>query len=132
MTKSMILLPLALLAVAASPALAAERKASAEASIAYADSGGVSNWAAQGDQTVYFQDRHRQWYRATLNAPALDLPSAFTIGIDAGPMGRLDKWGGIYVGGRRYSFQSFEKVDGPPERVKAKQFKEAKAVKADS
>ena len=42
------------------------------------------------------------------------------IGIDARPAGTLDKFGGIYVKGRHYPFQSFEAMPGPPPKKAGK------------
>jgi len=101
--------PLALSA----PAIGAPPRAH-PAEIAFADHGGVEDWRAEGDHTVYLQDSARHWYRAELFMPAFDLPFVEAIGIDAGPTGTLDKFGAITVHGRRYQFSSFEAVAGPP------------------
>jgi hypothetical protein len=114
-------LPLASALVAGSLAYAAERLPAAqqEASIAFANRGGVEDWRAQGDSVIYFQDQHRHWYRAELFGPAIDLPYVEHIGIDASPSGTLDKFGAIYVRGQRYGFRSFERVSKPPPRQHA-------------
>ncbi|MCB2060900.1 MAG: DUF6491 family protein [Novosphingobium sp.] len=114
MKYSALLLPLAAIAMVSSPVAATESQPRQEASIPFADHGGIWDWRASGDQAVYFQDGHRRWYRAELFAPAYDLPYVEFIGIDARPGGTLDKWGAVYVHGQRYAFKSFEKVDGPP------------------
>ncbi|WP_338468147.1 DUF6491 family protein [Novosphingobium sp. ZN18A2] len=87
------------------------------ASIPFANHGGIWDWRSEGDSTVYFQDSHRQWYRAELFMPALDLPFVEFIGIDAGPTGTLDRFGAVYIHGQRYPFKSFVKVDGPPRKA---------------
>jgi hypothetical protein len=98
------------LAAAAIPALSAGAGAAPSAppraEIPFADQGGVDDWDAE--------DLHRHWFRATLMTPAIDLPFAEHIGIDARPTGTLDKFGGIYVHGRHYTFASFEVMPGPP------------------
>ncbi|MDE2562592.1 MAG: hypothetical protein KGL48_10155 [Sphingomonadales bacterium] len=98
---------------------AAQAKAAQEqsASIPFADHGGIWDWRSEGDSTVYFQDNHRQWYRAELFMPAFDLPFVEFIGIDALPSGTLDKFGAVYIHGQRYPFKSFVKVDGPPKKA---------------
>ncbi|MBO9671579.1 MAG: hypothetical protein J7485_13810 [Sphingobium sp.] len=117
--------------LAVAPATAAqEAKAPPRAEIPFANSGGVWDWTTgDDDRTIYFQDRHRQWYKATLFMQAFDLPYTTAIRIDSGPTNTLDKWGAIYVGRQRYPFQSFEVVDGPPK--KAKKAKTDKAAKAN-
>jgi len=125
-----LLLPLALAFApyCATAATDAKTKAPPEAQIPFANHGGVWNWTeGDDDRTIYFEDRSRQWYKATLFAPAVDLPFSQGIRIDAGPGGTLDKWGAIYIGRQRYPFTSFEKVAGPP--VRAKNAKADKAAK---
>ena len=87
-----------------------------EASIPFANHGGVRNWRADGDQTVYFEDSQRRWYKAELMSRANGLPFANAIGIDPGATDRLDRFGAIVVEGQRYPFKSFVRVDGPPEK----------------
>ena len=118
MRPAMLFAPLAALALLAPPALAGNGSAQRDAAIHFADHGGVDDWRAAGDRTIYFKDRHRRWYRAELFAPAFDLAFTEQIGIDARPSGTLDKWGAIYVRGQRYPFRSFERAAGPPVRIK--------------
>ncbi|MBU6269233.1 MAG: hypothetical protein KGN34_16920 [Sphingomonadales bacterium] len=87
-----------------------------QAEIPFAEHGGVSDWRAEDDRTIYFEDQHHKWFKATLFAPAFDLPYVEAIGIDAGPTGSLDNFGAVIVKGRRYAFDSFVAVDGPPEK----------------
>lgn len=103
-------------AVPVAAGAAPEQPAHSEASIPFANHGGVDNWRAVDNRTVYFEDQHRRWYRAALIAPAFDLPFVEAIGIDAGPTGTLDKFGAIIVKGQRYPFSSFARVDGPPSK----------------
>jgi hypothetical protein len=119
--KLLLPLPLAAMALTAGHALAqdsqnksaaTESEASGDASINFVNHGGVWDWHADSKDVVYFQDRQHQWYRAELMMPAVELPFVHYIGIDGGAVDRLDKWGAIYVEGRRYPFRSFEKVPG--------------------
>jgi hypothetical protein len=120
MRVSSIFLGLAAIALVPSAALAKETDAApAKAEnkagdyIPFANHGGVWDWHADGTSAVYFQDRHKVWYRAELIGTATDLPWVQFIGLDTRPSGRLDKWSAIYVRGHRFAFSSFEKVDGP-------------------
>lgn len=108
------LLPTLLIAAAPLPALAASAKAPPAASIPFANHGGVWDWRADGDRTVYFEDNHKQWYKADLMGFSSDLPFVEFIGLDTSPSGSLDKWSAVYIHGQRYPFSSFVKVDGPP------------------
>lgn len=112
-----LLIPLGLLA--ATPALAdkAPEPPRSEASIPFANHGGIDNWRAEDSRTIYFEDQHDRWYRAVLMAQAFDLPFVEQIGIDAGPVGTLDKFGAVIVKGQRHAFASFERVDGPPSKA---------------
>lgn len=119
------LLPLVALAGLALPVVAsAQSDASTvvadgrqeQASIPFANRGGVRDWRAQGSDSVYFQDNHGQWYLAKLMGSASDLNFTDFIGIDANPDGSLDKFSAIYVRGQKYPFESFVKVDGPPSK----------------
>jgi len=85
-----------------------------EASIPFVNHGGVRDWQADGRETLYIQGRNRQWYKATLMSPAHDLPFAWAIGFDTGPMNRLDKFSSVIVRGQRYPIVSLVKVDAPP------------------
>lgn len=129
MTYSKSLLPLAALAslvapvaVWAEPAPASDAAVKSDnASIPFANRGGVRDWRAQGTDSVYFQDNHGQWYLAKLMGSASDLSFTDFIGIDANPDGSLDKFSAIYVRGQKYPFESVVKVDGPPaKRAKSK------------
>ncbi|HEY8605288.1 DUF6491 family protein [Tsuneonella suprasediminis] len=98
----------------AKPDADAHAVAEQEAKIPFANTTGIRDWRAEGDSTIYFQDRRRQWYKATLFSPAPDLPFATAVGIDTGPMGTLDRFSKIRIRGESYALQSFVKVDGPP------------------
>lgn len=89
-------------------------KRASNARIPFANRGGIWNWRSEGNSTIYFEDNHRQWYKATLFGPAFDLPYVNFIGIDAGPTGTLDRFGAVYIRGQRYPFSSFVKIAGKP------------------
>lgn len=114
MKMAVVLIPLGLLAAVPAAAQASPGTTRTDASISFANQGGVEDWRAEGDSTIYFKDQHNHWYRAVLIAPSFDLPFAEHIGIDAGPVGTLDRFGAVIVKGQRYPFTSFERVDGPP------------------
>lgn len=121
MMKQFVLAPLLAIALAGSPVLAATNaKQPSAAAIPFANHGGIRDWVAEGDRTLYVQDNFRKWYRATLFAPAFDLPFAQAIGFDTRPMGTLDRWSAVIVRGQRYPISSFERVEAPPRR-KAKE-----------
>lgn len=124
MRLPVVLLPLAALALApgavsAKPApqpVPAPEVVKKDASIAFANHGGVWDWRAVGTRTIYFQDRNKHWYRAELIGNAIDLPWVQFIGLDTKPGDRLDRFSEVYIKGQRYPFQSFDQVAGPPPR----------------
>lgn len=119
-----ILLPIAAASVlAASPAMAQEQNTQAtsvqqseygkEARIPFADSVGIRNWRADGDDAVYLEDNRRRWYRAELFTPTFGLPFVNYIGIDAGPTGTLDKFGALFIDGERHQLKSLVRIPDP-------------------
>ncbi|KHK92753.1 hypothetical protein LK12_07705 [Novosphingobium malaysiense] len=114
------------MAAAPLPALAANAHAEAPAktrsgaSIPFANHGGVWDWRADGNRTVYFEDNHDNWYKAELMGYSPDLPFVEFIALDTRPNGTLDRWSAVYIHGQRYPFVSFEKVDAPPGKHEAK------------
>jgi len=71
----------ALLALCATGALAAEPVA--EATISFANLGGINDWRADGDRALYVQGRNQKWYHAELMGSCIDLPNAERIGFVA-------------------------------------------------
>ena len=117
MTRKLLIAPLIALGLAAAPAGASPARtaaSAAEASIPFANHGGIRDWREAGDRTLYIQDRARHWYRATLMTSASDLPFTTAIGFDTGPVDRFDKFSSVVVRGQRYAVQSLVRVDGPP------------------
>lgn len=122
MKINLLFLPFAAAALVAAP-LAAKPAPNAvaepavvkhDAYIAFANHGGVWDWRAEGNRTIYFQDRSKHWYRARLIGTAVDLPFVQFLGLDTKPGDRLDKFSGVYVRGQHYAFSSFDQVAGPP------------------
>lgn len=117
---------LAALALACAPALAhaapaqAQPPAAAEASIPFVNHGGIRDWRAVGDSTLYVQDQQGQWYRASLMGPAFDLPFAEAIGFDGRGTDTFDRFASVVVRGQSYPVQSLVKVPGPPSAAAGK------------
>jgi hypothetical protein len=111
-------LPVAAPATAAPPA--ATTAATQEASIPFANSGGIYDWQDAGENAVYVQDAQRRWYLATLMTPCLDLPYATRIGFDVRGTGRFDRFSSIIVRGRHYPLTSLVASGPPPTKAKAK------------
>jgi len=97
-----------------------------EASIPFANHGGIWDWQPDRDKGLWVQSNNRKWYYATFMGPCFGLDFANTVGFDTGPMGSLDRWSAVYVPHRgKCTFNSFEASDGPPSK-QAKQAEQAK------
>lgn len=91
-----------------------------DASIAFADHGGIHDWQADRDVGMWVQDSHLKWYYARFMSPCLGLRFAEGVGFVTGPGGNLDRFGAVKVRGeQRCVFTSFEASPGPP-KPKAK------------
>jgi hypothetical protein len=100
-------------AAPAKPAPAALAKPP-EASILFANNRGIWDWRATDDHTLYVQDIHRDWYRASLFAPCTNLPFAQTVGFKTGPLDTFDRYSTLLVDGERCTLTSVVKSDPPP------------------
>lgn len=104
----------ALTAGLASPAsLAQPASPEPEARIAFVNHGGIRNFRPAGRETVYLQDRGRQWYRADLMGPCPGLPWALALGVETAGSSSLDRFGALIVEGRRCQLHSLVRVDAP-------------------
>ncbi len=106
---------------AAEQAVAAEQSTlGKETSIPFANMGGIRDWRAVDDSTLYVQDIRRNWYLAKLVAPSPDLTFATAIGFETRGTNQLDKFGTVVVGGQRIPLISFVSSAPPPVKAKAK------------
>jgi hypothetical protein len=91
----------------------------AEARIPFVNHGGIYDWEAAGRDTLYIQDVHRKWYRASLMGTCLDLDFARAIGFESGATDTLDRFSSIVVRGQRCPITSLI-ASGPPPRKEHK------------
>jgi hypothetical protein len=105
---------------AAAQAVAAEQATGKETSIPFADMGGIRDWKAIDDSTLYVQDIRRNWYIAKLIQPSPDLTFATKIGFETKGTNQLDKFGTVVVGGQRIPLTSFVASGPPPAKTAAK------------
>jgi hypothetical protein len=89
-----------------------------QASIPFVNHNGIRDWRAADDRTLYVQDSHRQWYRATLFAPCIDLVFAQSVGFETRGGDTFDRFSTIRVRGERCSVTSLERSDAPPANAK--------------
>jgi hypothetical protein len=91
-----------------------------DASIPFANHGGIRDWAADRDQGLWVQDTRRNWYYAKLLGPCFGLDFAWSIGFDTRPMGTFDRFSSIVVPRQgRCMIQSLSPSEGPPVKHKA-------------
>jgi|GEM_PF-618055 len=103
--------------LAAAAALAADAPAGAggQASIPFANMGGIRNWRAVDEDTLYIEGRNGKWYRAELMMPCLGLNFADAIGFVVEPTGHFDRFSSIVVEGRQCHVRSLTESAGPPQ-----------------
>jgi len=137
--KQKLALSLAALLLPLSAAAATEpkevRAIGVEASIAFPAYGTVRNFEADGDDGIWIEDQHRDWYYATLTGYCPDLDFAEAIGIDTRGTSRLDKFGAIIVKGQRCAITSFVTAEKPlprKERLAAEKAAKEAAKAAES
>jgi hypothetical protein len=121
MTK--FLLGLALLAApaVAAPAAAAPPAApSDDVRIPFVARGGILRMEPAGEEALYIQDRHRDWYRATLNGPCYGLTRTLRIGFDTRGSSNFDRFSTILVGDERCQIQSLVASGPPPSKRSAR------------
>jgi hypothetical protein len=109
---------LLLAALAATPgATGSERPpAEEEVRIPFVQFGQIRTFRTEGDDIVYLQDRRRNWYRASLIAPCINLPTATRLGFDRRYSGTLDNTSTLVVRGERCRIASLVRIDLPPPR----------------
>jgi len=84
-----------------------------EASIPFANSGGVRDWVVENDRNLLLQDRQGQWYRARLLSPAPSLAYSSSLRFATGPSGTLEKLDSVIVRGQKFPIVSLTRIDPP-------------------
>jgi hypothetical protein len=102
-------------AVAASPAAAAAPKAPAD-EIPFVSFGGIRDWTANDDNTLYVESAQGKWFQVALAYPCSGLPFALRVGVDTGGFDTLDSFSNIVVDGQRCPVASVTQIAAPPRR----------------
>jgi len=100
----------------------------AEASIKFANHGGIWDWDVVDSKTVLIQDRSRRWYKAILSVNCLDLPFEQRIGFESNADGSFDKFSTIQTRQHRCPLQSLVRTDAPVSKKAKKSGKPAPAT----
>jgi hypothetical protein len=90
----------------------------AEAAIPFANDGGIRDWQADGEDTLYIQDRSGAWYRATMFARCHNLRFSTALGFETRGMNIFDRFSSVVVDGRRCALSSLVKSGPPPVKPK--------------
>lgn len=118
MNNRMKTLALATALSAAWPAMAAPAPRGGN-EIPFVNFGGIRNWTANDDSTLYVQAAGGQWYEVDMAQPCSGLPFALRIGVDGGPMGTLDSFSSILVDGNRCRVAAVTRLAAPPPSQRA-------------
>lgn len=78
--------------------------------------GGVQDWHAEDNDSVYVRDRAGRWYLATLTAPCPALRFQHMIAFETDPTGRFDRWSAIRTRDQTCAIESL--VASPPPAAK--------------
>ncbi len=117
-----IILALAAGAVLAVPAASKPRPAppiaGEEAEIPFAQlRGGIRSFHADDHDTVYLQDRRRDWYRAEVAGACIALPWAHRIGVDSRFGSTFQRGSALIVEGDRCIVTSLVRSEKPVRRA---------------
>lgn len=109
------------LAVVTTAAAASDAPPAKNASIPFADLGGINDWRADGDRALYIQGRNRKWYHAELMGFCPDLGFTEHIGFVIEPNGEFDRFSAIVVRGHSCALKSLSESAPPPKKAAKKQ-----------
>ena len=93
------------------PVAVAER--STHASIPFVDHGGIRDWRADNDRSLWIEAVNRQWYYARTFGPCTGLRFANRIGFVTEPNGSFDRFSSIIVDGQKCMIDSLRTSDAP-------------------
>lgn len=111
------------------PVLADNPKKASDVSIPFVSHGGVKDWRAVDDHTLYIESTGGQWFKATTMGVCQGLNFEDRIGFDGGGTDTFDKFSRLIVRGQPCPIQTLEKVAGPPASKPKPQDKQGKQDK---
>lgn len=104
-----------------------------EASIPFADSGGIRNFETNEDRGIWIEDRQRRWYYASFIGACPRLDHAMAVGFDTRGSNNFDKFGAIVTQDDRCPISSLVTAEKPlprKERLKLRKQVREEARKA--
>ncbi|MGC3980973.1 MAG: hypothetical protein QM808_06935 [Steroidobacteraceae bacterium] len=81
--------------------------------IAFANHGGIRDWAADGSKGMWVQSNSGKWFYAKFSFPCNSLAFTTRVKFRTGPLGELDRWGGVNTRYDRCNFIDFKASDKP-------------------
>lgn len=105
----------AVAAAALVPASAiAKSPSGSSASVPFVHFGGIQDWQADDENTLYVESQGGQWFRAEMAGPCFNLPNALGLRIDTGGTDTFDAFSTVIVGHERCQVMNVTQVSGPP------------------
>jgi hypothetical protein len=88
-----------------------------DASIPFADHGGINDWRADKTRGIWVQSTNHKWFYGTFMTPCTGLDQSEAVGFVTSPSGDLDHWSYIVIRGTvPCHFASFTASEAPPTR----------------
>jgi hypothetical protein len=85
-----------------------------QASIRFVQHGGIYDWRAANDETLFVQSAERKWYRVDLVGPCIDLGFASRVRfLPSDAAGTFDRFSSIVAAGKRCKVQSVTEAQEP-------------------
>jgi Family of unknown function (DUF6491) len=91
-----------------------------EASIPFANHGGIYSWQVVDDRTVLIESRGRKWYKAILFSPCIGLSFSETLGFESNPSGSFDKFSSIKFRHQNCPLATLVETAAPAKKAKPK------------
>ncbi|WP_312160485.1 DUF6491 family protein [Phenylobacterium sp.] len=98
----------------------AERPLGVEARIPFANTTGIRNFRADGDNALWIEGQRGEWYRAELFGPCIGLNHAVKVGFVTRGTNTLDRFGQVLVDGSKCQISSLVTSAEPPPKAKGK------------
>ena len=99
-------------------AAAPQRPLGVDARIPFANSTGIRNFQADGDNALWIEGQRGDWYRAELFGPCIGLDHAMKVGFVTRGTSTLDRFGQVLVDGSKCQIASLVTSAPPPAKAK--------------
>jgi hypothetical protein len=89
-----------------------------EASIPFANHGGIRDWRADGSRGMWIEAASNQWFYASFSSQCTTLPAAIGLKFVPEPSGALSRWSSIRLEhNERCFFRTLQPSDAPPKKL---------------